>query len=61
MQVIGPAPCFFNRMNGLYRWQIVLRGTDPAGLCVALTARLASGSRPAFFAIISCEQLALSS
>ena len=32
VQVIGPAPCFFNRMNGLYRWQIVLRGTDPAGL-----------------------------
>jgi primosomal protein N' (replication factor Y) len=32
VQVIGPAPCFFSRMNGLYRWQIVLRGTDPAGL-----------------------------
>jgi primosomal protein N' (replication factor Y) len=32
VQVIGPAPCFFNRMNGLYRWQIVLRGADPAAL-----------------------------
>ncbi len=30
--VIGPAPCFFDRLNGLYRWQIVLRGDDPAQL-----------------------------
>jgi primosomal protein N' (replication factor Y) len=29
---IGPAPCFFSRLNGLYRWQIILRGPDPAGL-----------------------------
>ena len=32
VQVIGPAPCFFDRINGLYRWQIVLRGPDPASL-----------------------------
>jgi primosomal protein N' (replication factor Y) len=30
--IIGPAPCFFSRLNGLYRWQIILRGPDPAGL-----------------------------
>jgi primosomal protein N' (replication factor Y) len=30
VQVIGPAPCFFDRLNGMYRWQIVLRGADPA-------------------------------
>jgi primosomal protein N' (replication factor Y) (superfamily II helicase) len=30
--VIGPVPCFFSRLNGLYRWQIILRGPDPAGL-----------------------------
>ncbi len=30
--LIGPVPCFFPRLNGLYRWQIVLRGPDPAGL-----------------------------
>jgi primosomal protein N' (replication factor Y) (superfamily II helicase) len=30
--LIGPAPCFFPRLNGLYRWQIVLRGPDPASL-----------------------------
>lgn len=32
IDLIGPAPCFFNRMYGRYRWQIVLRGPDPAEL-----------------------------
>ncbi len=27
--MIGPAPCFFARQAGLYRWQIVLRGPNP--------------------------------
>ncbi len=31
-QMIGPAPCFFAREAGLYRWQIILRGPDPTGL-----------------------------
>jgi len=30
--LVGPVPCFFARLNGLYRWQIVLRGPDPASL-----------------------------
>jgi primosomal protein N' (replication factor Y) len=30
--LIGPVPCFFSRLNGLYRWQIILRGPDPASL-----------------------------
>lgn len=30
--LIGPVPCFFSRMKGEYRWQIVVRGPDPAGL-----------------------------
>jgi primosomal protein N' (replication factor Y) (superfamily II helicase) len=30
--MIGPVPCFFSRQAGLYRWQIVLRGPDPASL-----------------------------
>ena len=30
--LIGPVPCFFNRVKGEYRWQIVVRGPDPAGL-----------------------------
>jgi primosomal protein N' (replication factor Y) len=31
-RMIGPAPCFFSRMSGYYRWQIVLCGPDPASL-----------------------------
>ncbi len=30
--LIGPVPCFFGRVRGEYRWQIVVRGPDPAGL-----------------------------
>lgn len=30
--LIGPAPCFFSRVKGEYRWQIVVRGPDPGGL-----------------------------
>jgi primosomal protein N' (replication factor Y) len=26
--IIGPAPCFFSKLDGKFRWQIVLRGTD---------------------------------
>ena len=28
--MIGPAPCFFTRVAGQYRWQIILRGPNPA-------------------------------
>jgi len=27
--VIGPVPSFFAKLGGYYRWQIVLRGSDP--------------------------------
>jgi primosomal protein N' len=27
--MIGPVPCFFAKVGGYYRWQIVLRGSDP--------------------------------
>jgi primosomal protein N' (replication factor Y) len=27
-KVIGPVPCFFSRIGGIYRWQIILSGTD---------------------------------
>lgn len=30
--LIGPVPCFFARADGWHRWQIVLRGPDPASL-----------------------------
>lgn len=29
IRLIGPAPCFFARMAGVYRWQIALCGSDP--------------------------------
>jgi primosomal protein N' (replication factor Y) len=35
-ELIGPAPCFYSRLDGRYRWQIVLRGPDPAGLLPGL-------------------------
>jgi primosomal protein N' (replication factor Y) (superfamily II helicase) len=28
--LIGPAPCFYARLAGQYRWQIIIRGPDPA-------------------------------
>jgi primosomal protein N' (replication factor Y) (superfamily II helicase) len=30
--MIGPVPCFFARLNNMYRWQIILRGPDPVSL-----------------------------
>jgi primosomal protein N' (replication factor Y) len=30
--LIGPAPCFFRRVRGEYRWQIVVRCADPPSL-----------------------------
>jgi primosomal protein N' len=27
-EIVGPIPCFYSRIAGYYRWQIVLRGTD---------------------------------
>jgi primosomal protein N' (replication factor Y) (superfamily II helicase) len=31
-EISGPTPCFFTRVAGNYRWQILLRGPDPASL-----------------------------
>ncbi len=30
--LVGPVPCFFTRMDGLYRWQLILRGPQPVPL-----------------------------
>jgi primosomal protein N' (replication factor Y) len=30
--IIGPVSCFFSKINNLYRWQVILRGPDPASL-----------------------------
>jgi primosomal protein N' (replication factor Y) len=32
VELIGPVPCFFRKIRGLHRWQIVLRGADPVPL-----------------------------
>jgi primosomal protein N' (replication factor Y) len=32
LSVIGPVPCFFAKVGGYYRWQIVLRGANPKEL-----------------------------
>lgn len=37
--LIGPAPCFFERIGGEYRWQIVLRGPNPAELVRGLALK----------------------
>ncbi len=31
-ELIGPVPCFFAQLGGVYRWQILLRGPDPVSL-----------------------------
>lgn len=31
-ELIGPAPCFFSRVNGQYRWQVVVRSPNPVTL-----------------------------
>lgn len=31
-EMIGPAPCFYTRLNREYRWQLILRGPDPASV-----------------------------
>jgi primosomal protein N' (replication factor Y) len=32
VELVGPAPMFFARIRGRYRWQIVLRGPEPSRL-----------------------------
>jgi len=31
-EIVGPVPCFFARVSGFYRWQVVLRGPDPVAV-----------------------------
>ena len=31
-EMIGPTPCFFSKQSGYYRWQLILRGPDPASI-----------------------------
>jgi len=34
--LVGPAPCFFGKIADEYRWQIIVRGPDPAALARGL-------------------------
>ncbi len=34
--VVGPAPCYFSRVRGRYRWHLVLRGREPRDLVESL-------------------------
>ena len=31
-ELVGPIPPFFNRLDGRYRWQIIIRSPDPCWL-----------------------------
>lgn len=37
-EMIGPVPCFFAKENGEYRWQVILRGPDPASILKEIKA-----------------------
>lgn len=37
--IIGPVPCFFHKQDTLYRWQILVRSSDPAQLLRGLPLR----------------------
>ena len=36
-ELIGPAPCFFTKVGGYFRWHVLLRGPDPAEALRGLT------------------------
>ena len=38
-EVMGPLPCFFARVSGIYRWQIILRGPNPVELLKGKTLK----------------------
>lgn len=43
-EIIGPAPCFFARQGGQYRWQIILRGPNPPDVLRGHTLETLSGA-----------------
>ena len=38
-ELVGPVPSFFSKVEGIHRWQIVVRGPDPASLLRDLKLR----------------------
>ena len=43
--VIGPVPSFFAKVDGVYRWQIILRSSEPVSLLSGLSLSLSKGWR----------------
>jgi primosomal protein N' (replication factor Y) len=39
-EIVGPAPCFFGKLGGNYRWQVLVRGPNPAAVLVDAQGRL---------------------
>ena len=37
LTIIGPAPAFIHRLRGRFRWQLILRGADPAAFLSPIT------------------------
>jgi len=37
LTLIGPVPAFASRVRGRYRWQLILRGSDPAQVLSGIT------------------------
>ncbi|MER2600312.1 MAG: primosomal protein N' [Caldilineales bacterium] len=37
IELIGPAPCFFSREQGKYRWHLIVRAPDPAAFLRTVT------------------------
>jgi len=32
LSIIGPAPAFIHKLRGRFRWQLILRGSEPSAL-----------------------------
>ncbi|MBI2859653.1 MAG: primosomal protein N' [Chloroflexi bacterium] len=39
LEIIGPAPSFLSRLRGKYRWQLLLRGREPASILQEMNFR----------------------
>lgn len=49
-ELIGPVPCFFSRMAGMFRWQVIIRGPHP----ISLLSRVSLGT-----AIVTIDPVSL--
>ena len=54
LSIIGPAPAFINRLRGRFRWQLILRGTNPVAFLspIDMPLRLDYRCRPGWVELI---------